>query len=81
MSGLSEPVPLILDDPLVELDEVRLESFLDELLRLSDEIQILLFTKDQGTKTWFERHHFMDPRHRLTVLAGPRPLASASGSE
>ena len=81
MSGLSEPVPLILDDPLVELDDVRLESFLDELLRLSDEIQILLFTKDQGTKTWFERHHFMDPRHRLTVLAGPRPLASASGSE
>ena len=76
MSSLGEPVPLILDDPLVDLDDVRLESFLEELLRLSDEIQILLFTKDHVTKEWFERFHTTDPRHDLTVLPGPPATAA-----
>lgn len=48
MNSMGEPVPLILDDPLVDLDDVRVENFLDLLLELSSEVQILLFSKDAG---------------------------------
>ena len=79
MSSLREPVPLILDDPLGDLDDVRLESFLEELLRLSEKIQILLFTKDHVTRKWFERFHTTDPQHELTVLSGPQATAGPAG--
>ncbi len=68
MSGMSEPVPLILDDPLVDVDDARVERFLELLVGLTDEIQVLLFTKDAVTKDWFQRHCADDSRHRLTEL-------------
>ncbi len=71
MSSMGEPVPLILDDPLVDLDDVRVENFLDLLLDLSRQVQILLFTKDEATKGWFEREGCDGESHRITLLPAP----------
>ena len=68
MSSMSEPVPLLLDDPLVDLDDVRIENFLDLLLELTRDVQILLFTKDEATRRWFERRCAGDPSCRITRL-------------
>ena len=74
MSSMSEPVPLLLDDPLVDLDDLRIDSFLDLLLDLVRDrnLQILLFTKDVATRRWFERSCAVDPSCRITHL---RPIA------
>lgn len=82
MSALSEPVPLLLDDPLVDLDEVRIENFLDLLLSMAIErdLQILLFTKDEATRRWFKRSCAGNPTCRITELqpiAARVPLAVA----
>jgi len=71
MSSMGEPVPLILDDPLVDLDDVRVESFLDLLLDLTAEVQILLFSKDAATKAWFERRRGGSPFNSITLLPSP----------
>lgn len=71
MSSMGEPVPLILDDPLVDLDDVRVENLLDLLLELSSEVQILLFSKDSGTRAWFERRCSDSARNRMTLLPAP----------
>jgi len=81
MSSMSEPVPLLLDDPLVDLDDLRIEAVLDRLLELSREVQILLFTKDESTRAWFERRCSDDGSCRIThlePLAGrvPAPIAA-----
>jgi len=72
MSSMGEPVPLILDDPLVDLDDVRVENFLDLLLELSQEVQILLFSKGEATKGWFERRCGRSAPHKITLLPAPR---------
>ncbi len=80
MSSMSEPVPLILDDPLVDLDDVRLERFLEHLVDLPEAPQIILFTKDEATRAWFERNCSGDPRHKITLLQrrpAPRPATPA----
>jgi uncharacterized protein YhaN len=46
MSNSGEKLPLLLDDPLVEFDASRQKSALGYLRNLSDQTQILLFTKD-----------------------------------
>jgi len=71
MSSMGEPVPLILDDPLVDLDDVRVENFLDLLLELSHEVQILLFSKGEGTKAWFGRRCGGSPSSKITLLPAP----------
>jgi DNA repair exonuclease SbcCD ATPase subunit len=70
MSAMSEPVPLLLDDPLVDLDEVRIENFLDLLLNMALErdLQILLFTKDEATRRWFEKSCAGNASCRITLL-------------
>ena len=79
MSSIAEPVPIILDDPLVDLDDVRLEKFLDLLAELSREVQILLFAKDEATREWFQRtcagaaEHALTEMPRRGVLAGVTP--------
>jgi uncharacterized protein YhaN len=75
MSSLSEPVPLLLDDPLVDLDDVRIENFLDLLFKMAIErdLQILLFTKDAATRRWFERSCAGNPTCRITEL---QPIAA-----
>jgi DNA repair exonuclease SbcCD ATPase subunit len=74
MSSMSEPVPLLLDDPLVDLDDLRIDNFLDLLLDLVRErnLQILVFTKDEATRRWFERRCDRDPSCRITHL---QPIA------
>lgn len=74
MSSMGEPIPLILDDPLVDLDDVRVENFLDLLLELSQEIQILLFSKSEGTRTWFGRRSGESALHKITVLPAPETM-------
>lgn len=71
MSSMGEPVPLILDDPLVDLDDVRVENLLDLLLELSSDVQILLFSKDAETRAWFERRCSDSARNRMTLLPAP----------
>lgn len=68
MSSLREPVPLILDDPFVDLDDIRLENFLDLLVDLSQEMQILLFTKDSDTREWFDRNCLDRGRYGISYL-------------
>jgi len=67
---MSEPVPLLLDDPLVDLDDLRIDNFLDLLLDLVRErnLQILLFTKDEATRRWFERSCAVDESCLMTHL-------------
>jgi len=69
MSSIGEPVPLVLDDPFVDIDSQRLPRLLDFLARLSQErgIQILLFSKDDHTLRWFE-DSALEPQHRLYHL-------------
>ena len=74
MSSMSEPVPLLLDDPLVDLDDLRIDNFLDLLLDLVRDrnLQILLFTKDEAIRRWFERSCAVDSACRITHL---QPIA------
>ncbi|MCH8919656.1 MAG: AAA family ATPase [Chloroflexi bacterium] len=69
MSSIGEPVPLVLDDPFVDIDSQRLPRLLDFLARLSQErgIQILLFSKDDQILRWFE-DSALEPQHRLYHL-------------
>ena len=76
MSSMHEPVPLILDDPLVELDGARKEHFLNLLLQLASDVQIVLFTKDKAIRTWFEQHCREDAFHGLTLLQPPLEQAT-----
>jgi uncharacterized protein YhaN len=55
MSAIGESVPLVLDDPFVDVDAQRLPRVLDFLLSLSERMQIMLFTKDEQVLRWFER--------------------------
>ncbi len=70
MSSIHEPVPLILDDPLVDLDGVRQENFLELLLSISTSIQVLLFTKSDATRRWFDARCQGNPLCSATVLGG-----------
>ena len=79
MSAMSEAVPLLLDDPLVDIDDLRVEQFLELLSEISEEIQVLLFTKDESTRVWFERHCAGNPMHKLSLLPS-RTLAEPVGS-
>ena len=76
MSSIGEPVPLVLDDPFVDVDSQRLPLALDFLLRISERLQILLFTKDESIVRWFEAQH-LDGRQRLHHLES-RALAPAA---
>jgi uncharacterized protein YhaN len=76
MSAIGEPVPLVLDDPFVDLDGRRLERMLEFILRITEQTQILLFTKDHQVFDWFERV-CGDPRHQLHHLSGSYIMTSA----
>lgn len=68
MSRSQERLPLLLDDPLVQCDYGRQIQALEFLSRLAEETQILLFTKDEATRMWFEQHFGASQMHRLHVL-------------
>jgi uncharacterized protein YhaN len=79
MSSMAEPVPLLLDDPLVDLDDERIEHLLGLLFELSRDVQILLFTKDEGTRAWFARTCAADQSCRLTSLPALARVPAAVG--
>jgi DNA repair exonuclease SbcCD ATPase subunit len=54
MSSSGEKLPLLLDDPLVEFDSLRQKGALEYLKDLSTQTQVLLFTKDEAVKEWFQ---------------------------
>jgi len=47
-------LPLILDDPFVHWDSTRLKVFLEIAKNISTEHQVLLFTKNEQFKEWFD---------------------------
>jgi uncharacterized protein YhaN len=76
MSSVGEPVPLILDDPFVDVDSERLPKILDYLVELSERIQVFLFTKDKAILDWFDSRdlgdghqvHFLSPQLAAAAL-------------
>ncbi len=71
MSSIGESVPLILDDPFVDVDEERLPRMLDFLAGLSGRMQIFLFTKDRQVLRWFDSA--AGTGHRRVHLLGAVP--------
>jgi len=71
ISNIGEPVPLVLDDPFVDMDAHRLQRMLDFILSVSEGTQVLLFTKDSQIVDWFNEH-CGGGEHRL------HPLISSS---
>jgi DNA repair exonuclease SbcCD ATPase subunit len=69
MSAIGESVPLVLDDPFVDLDGHRLERMLEFIMGISAGTQVLLFTKDRHIADWFKTMD-ADGRHALHLLAG-----------
>jgi hypothetical protein len=63
MSAIGEPVPLVLDDPFVDVDARRLPRMLDFLLQLSEQMQVLFFTKEESITRWFEANVHGDSHH------------------
>lgn len=76
MSAIGEPVPLVLDDPFVDVDSERLPRILDFLLRLSERMQVLIFTKDEAVLRWFEREA-SGASHAFHGLSGRKIAAPA----
>ncbi|HET9477231.1 MAG TPA: hypothetical protein VFP63_07065, partial [Dehalococcoidia bacterium] len=76
MSAIGEPVPLVLDDPFVDLDGHRLERMLEFIMRISAGAQVLLFTKDTQIADWFKAAD-ADGRHVLHQLSPATLVASA----
>ncbi len=58
MSGRGESVPVILDDPFVNLDTERLVRMMALLARLSSRYQIVLLSKDESLLDCFDDHGF-----------------------
>jgi len=77
MSSIAEPIPLIMDDPLVDLDDVRLDSFLDLIYSLTEQVQVLLFTKDRDIADWFSKRCGRNDRHQLYPMPVPFPAVDA----
>ncbi len=71
MSAIGEAVPLVLDDPFVDLDARRLPRMMRFLLELSERMQVLFFTKEASITRWFDENA-TDSRHRLHELAETR---------
>lgn len=86
-----ESAPLFLDDATVHIDSDRTTRFLDLLLALSKERQIVAFSQEEEVRAWAERRLAGDARHRLIELdrqgqpIGPRdgavPGAPADADE
>ncbi len=72
ISGSTEPLPLLLDEALVHADRRRMRAALEELGRLGQEHQIVLFSKDEALAERGERVA------GWTVIRLPGPPQSAS---
>ena len=75
-----ESAPLFLDDATVHSDTDRTIRFLDLLLALSEERQIVVFTQEEEVRDWAARSLTGDARHRLIEL-GRHGLPVQPGDE
>ena len=63
-----ESAPLFLDDATVHCDTDRTIRFLELLLTLSEERQIVVFSQEEEVRHWAEGRLVGDARHRLIEL-------------
>ncbi len=63
-----ESAPLFLDDATVHIDTGRTMRFLELLLALSQERQIVVFSQEEEVRAWAEGRLVADARHRLIEL-------------
>ncbi len=75
-----ESAPLFLDDATVHSDTDRTIRFLDLLIALSEERQIVVFTQEEEVREWAARSLTGDARHRLIEL-GRNGLPVQPGGE
>ena len=68
MSSSGEKLPLLLDDPLVEFDRPRQLSTLDFLKNISNQTQVLFFTKDMDIVNWFKNSENLTGQDQLIEL-------------
>jgi len=54
LSSSREPLPLILDDPLVALDKNRLQAALSLLAKMARQVQVIILTCREGYRTELE---------------------------
>jgi uncharacterized protein YhaN len=64
-----EKPPLILDEPLAHCDHLRQEKALDLLLMLAEEMQIILFTREERFADWLEQRVGASSLHQVQFLA------------
>ena len=68
MSQTGERIPLIMDDPLVNLDNARQGRMLDALLSQAEDNQILIFTKNEEIRRWCEDRLPRNAQHQLILM-------------
>jgi uncharacterized protein YhaN len=73
IGGNAEPPPLLLDEALVHADRRRMRAALDELGRLGQDHQIILFSKDEGLAERAEKSE------DWTIIRLPGPAVAAAG--
>ena len=77
-----ESAPLFLDDATVHCDTDRTIRFLDLLVTLSEERQIVVFSQEEEVRAWAERSLDGQPRHRLIELGrNGRPTLPGEAGE
>jgi len=69
VSGNGERLPLFLDDPMAQCDRDRQTQVLEYLALLAEQTQILLFTKDEFARGWFESSLAGQDGHALHLLS------------
>ncbi len=75
IGGNAEPPPLLLDEALVHADRRRMRAALDELGRLGEEHQIILFSKDEALAERAEK------AENWTIIRLPGPSTASSNAE
>jgi DNA repair exonuclease SbcCD ATPase subunit len=68
MGHSRERLPLLLDEPLTEVDEDRRKRALRYLVQLAEGTQILFFTKDERIRAQFEDEWSEPSLHQVLVL-------------
>ena len=78
----TESAPLFLDDATVHCDTDRTMRFLDLLLDLSAERQIVVFSQEEEVRAWAAQRLAARPRHSLIELdPNGLPVSNVAGAE
>ena len=75
IGGNAEPPPLLLDEALVHADRRRLKAAMDELGRLGEDHQVILFSKDEALAERAEK------AEDWTIIRLPGPALVATSAE